>query len=146
MPVPENYSLEMGKMGLLQYSVAAKYYACHLCCPVFWFIQFIHHSNSYFYSDFWPCHTPCRISVPWPGTQPGPQQWKPEILLGAQEVLLVQSCLTLCNPMDCSPPGSTDHGILQARILWWVAISFFRGSSWPRDRTQVSCIASRHND
>ena len=35
MPVPENYSLEMGKMGLLQYSVAAKYYACHLCSPVF---------------------------------------------------------------------------------------------------------------
>ena len=43
--------------------------------------------------------------------------------------------------MDCSPPGSSNHGILQARILEWVAISFSRGSSWLRDRTQVSCIA-----
>ena len=43
----------------------------------------------------------------------------------------------------CSPPGSSVHGILQARILEWVAISFSRGSSRPRDRTQVSCIAGR---
>ena len=56
-----------------------------------------------------------------------------------------QSCPTLCNPMDyCSPPGSSIHGILQARILEWVAIAFSRGSSWPRDRTQVSHIAGRH--
>ena len=47
-------------------------------------------------------------------------------------------------PMGCSPPSSSVHGILQARILGWVAISFSRGSSWPRDRTQVSCIAGRH--
>ena len=45
--------------------------------------------------------------------------------------------------MDCSPPGSSVHGILQARILEWVAISFFRGSSQPRDRTWVSCTAGR---
>ena len=45
-----------------------------------------------------------------------------------------------CNPMDCSPPDSSLHGILQARILKWVAIPFSRGSSWPRDWTQVSCI------
>ena len=51
--------------------------------------------------------------------------------------------LALCNPMDCSPPGSSVHGILQARILEWVAISSSRGSSQPRDRTQVSCIAGR---
>ena len=54
-----------------------------------------------------------------------------------------QSCLTLCNPMDCSPPGSSVHGIFQARILEWVAISFSRGSSQPRDQTQVSHIAGR---
>ena len=48
-----------------------------------------------------------------------------------------------CDPMDCSPPGSSVHGILQARILEWVAISFSRWSSWPRDWTQVSCIAGR---
>ena len=45
--------------------------------------------------------------------------------------------------MDCSLPGSTIHGIFQARVLEWVAISFSRGSSWPRDRTQISCIAGR---
>ena len=56
---------------------------------------------------------------------------------------VVQSCPTLCNPVDCSPPGSSFHGIFQARILEWVAISFSRGSSWPRDRTQVSHIAGR---
>ena len=45
---------------------------------------------------------------------------------------VTQSCLTLCNPMDCSLPGSSVHGILQARILKWVVISFHRGSSRPR--------------
>ena len=54
-----------------------------------------------------------------------------------------QSCPTLCNPVDCSLPGSSLHGILQARILKWVAISFSRLSSWPRDRTQVSHVAGR---
>ena len=56
---------------------------------------------------------------------------------------VAQLCLTLCDPMDCSLPGSSVHGIFQARILEWVAISFSRGSSWPRDRTQVSCIVGR---
>ena len=46
--------------------------------------------------------------------------------------------------MDCSLPGSSVHGIFQARVLEWVAISFSRGSSQPRDQTQVSCIAGRH--
>ena len=58
-------------------------------------------------------------------------------------MLVAQFCLTLCDPMDCSPPGSSLHGILQARILEWVAISFSRGSSQPRDWTCVSCIAGR---
>ena len=49
----------------------------------------------------------------------------------------------LCDPVDCSPPGSSVHGILQARILEWVAISFSRGSFWLKDQTQVSCIAGR---
>ena len=55
----------------------------------------------------------------------------------------VQLCLILCNPMDCSPPGSSVHGISQARVLEWVAIPFSRGSSQSRDWTQVSCIAGR---
>ena len=47
-------------------------------------------------------------------------------------VMLLQSCLTLCDPMDCSPPGSSVHGILQARIMEWIARPSSRGSSWPR--------------
>ena len=61
----------------------------------------------------------------------------------ALKVLVSQSCLTLGNPVDCSPPGSSAHGILQARILEWAAIFFSRISSQPRDQTQVSCIAGR---
>ena len=59
---------------------------------------------------------------------PGSHKWK--------ESEVAQSCPTLCDPMDCNLPGSSVHGILQARILEWVAISFSRGSSWPRDWTQ----------
>ena len=55
----------------------------------------------------------------------------------------LQSCPTLCDPMDFSPAGSSVHGISQARVLEWVAIYFSRGSSQPRDPTQVSCIAGR---
>jgi len=54
---------------------------------------------------------------------------------------VAQSCPTLCNPMDCSPPGSSVHGISQARILEWVAISFSRGSSQPRVWAHLSCLA-----
>ena len=54
--------------------------------------------------------------------------------------LVTKLCLTFCGPMDCSPPDSSVHGISQARILEWVAISFSRESSPPRDRTGVSCI------
>ena len=53
----------------------------------------------------------------------------------------LQSCLTLCDPMDHSPADSSAHGILQARILEWVVISFSRKSSLPRDRTFISCVA-----
>ena len=51
--------------------------------------------------------------------------------------------LTLCDPIDCSLSGSSVHGILQASVLEWVAVPFSKGSSQPRDRTQVSCIAGR---
>ena len=59
------------------------------------------------------------------------------------KVKSLKSRQTLCDPMDCSPPGSSIHGILQARTLEWVAISFSRGSSWPRDRTRVSRVVGR---
>ena len=57
------------------------------------------------------------------------------------KVKAAQSCPTLCNQLDCNLPSSSVHGILQVRILEQVAISFFWGSSQPRDRTQVSCSA-----
>ena len=76
------------------------------------------------FSLFWPCHMACGILVP-------------------LCVLVTQVYLTLCDPVGCSPPGSSVHGISQARILEWVSISFSRGSSRPRDQTQVSCTAGR---
>ena len=70
----------------------------------------------------WPCNYNLRVKV---------------------KVLVAQLCPTLCNSMDCSPPGSSVHGISQARILEWVAISFSRESSWPRHQIQVFHIAGR---
>ena len=54
-----------------------------------------------------------------------------------------QCCLTLCDPIDCSLPGSSVHGIFQAIVLEWIAISFFREFSEPRARTQISRIVDR---
>ena len=59
------------------------------------------------------------------------------------EASVTQLCLPFCNPMDYSPSGSSVHGILQARILEWVAMPSSRGSSGPRGQTRVSCIAGR---
>jgi len=58
-------------------------------------------------------------------------------------VLVAQSCLIFCNPMDCSSPGSSVHGILQARILEWVAMPSSKGSFWLGDKTWISCIAGK---
>ena len=66
-----------------------------------------------------------------------PVSWKKE-----KEVS--ESCLTLCDPKDCSLPGSSIHGIFQARVMEWVAISFSSRSSWPRDQTRVSYIVRGH--
>ena len=60
------------------------------------------------------------------------------------KVLVTQWCLTLCDHIDCHPPGSSVHGIFQATMLEKVAISFSRGSSRPRDQTRASCFAGRH--
>ena len=65
------------------------------------------------------------------------------ILTPQSESEVAQLCPTLCDRMVCSLPGSSVHGIFQAKILEWVAISFSRGSSWPSDRTRVSLIAGR---
>ena len=77
----------------------------------------------------------CRVGHDWVTfTYTWVSEWVSEV---------AQWCPTLCNPADCSPQGSSLHGILQAWILEWVAISFSRGSSWLRDRTQVSYIIGR---
>ena len=60
---------------------------------------------------------------------------------GTFPFLFTQLCPTVCNTTDCSPPGSCAHEISKARILEWVAISSSRGSSQPRDGTQVSCVS-----
>ena len=82
----------------------------------------------------------CRQTLYWLSHQGIPfTLWRKK----RKESEVAQSCPTLCNPVDCSLPGSSVHGILQARILEWVAISFSRGSSRPRDGTQVSRIGGR---
>ena len=96
-----------------------------------------------------------RLPCPPPGDLPDPGI-KPESLMlpteagrfftigppGKSEGLVTQSCLTLCDPVDCSPPGSAVHGIFQARILELVAILFSSVSSQPRDWIWVFCIGS----
>ena len=71
--------------------------------------------------------------------------WAPKIitalLTSYDAAKLLQLCLTLCNSLDHSPLDSSVHGILQARILEWIAISFSRGSSHPRDQTHISCVS-----
>ena len=66
-----------------------------------------------------------------------------ELVTKERKKKVTQSCPTLCNPMDSSLPGSSVHGIFQARILEWVANSFSRRPSWPRDWTQFSHIVGR---
>ena len=61
--------------------------------------------------------------------------WRHEYILHAK---LLQLCLTLCDPVDCSRPGSSVHGIFQARMLVWVALPSSKGSSWPRDQSWIS--------
>ena len=68
--------------------------------------------------------------------------WKILLIRGPMSCLVTKLSLTLCDPMDCSPSSSSVHGIFQARIMERVAISFSRGSFWPRDQTQVSCISA----
>ena len=68
---------------------------------------------------------------------------KKDVLFITGESEVAQSCPTLCDPVDCSLPGSSVHGIFQAIVLEWIAISFSSRSSWPRDGTQVSRIVDR---
>ena len=68
-----------------------------------------------------------------------PFYWHIFAHMGRRACLVSQSCLTLCNTMDCSLPGFSVHGILQVRLLEWVTISYSRESSWCKDWTHISC-------
>ena len=88
----------------------------------------------------------CNLTEPWQANER--YNWSPsfsQCRAGgmAWQSCMCAKCLTLCDLRDCRLPGDSVHGILQARILEWVAIPFFRGSSWPRDWTCGSCIAGR---
>ena len=113
----------------------------------------------------WPCVHRCKIFLPGAPLPQGQLSVKVVQLLGLrgpcqhkvcrytnclhpksygpQFISVAQSCLTICDPMDCSPPCSSVHGVLQARILEWIAISFSRVSFRPRDQIQVSRNAGR---
>ena len=82
----------------------------------------------------WATHIPRTWSSqhPYPVTS-AEQGICPKLYVPLVYVLVAQLCPTLCNPMDCRPPGSSVHGILQTRMLEWVAIPFSRGSSQPKD-------------
>ena len=89
---------------------------------------------------------PARLASLTGGTRPFSPKGATPSPAHLQDVLfssVAQSCPAVCNPMGYSPPGSSIHGILQARILEWVAIAFSRGSSWPRDQTHVSCAGGQ---
>ena len=101
--------------------------------------------------EYWSGYPfPSPGDLPDPGIKPGSPalqldslptelQGKPVCVCVCMYVLVAQLCLTLCTPLDCSPPGSSVHGILQERILEWVVIPFSSRSSPPRNQTQVSC-------
>ena len=110
----------------------------HLCSKVTRYIlNFSQSAQSLFYTIL---HMKCRkLATMQVHLHPCPSCTVVIIIISE----VAHSCLTLGDPMDCSPPGSSVHGILQERILEWVAISFSRGSSQPRDRTWVSCTVGR---
>ena len=88
---------------------------------------------------------PCTTTREKPTQQQRPSRAKNTVSQSNKvKVLVAQSCPTLRNPVNYSPPGSSVHGISQARILEWVAISFSRGSSQAGDQTRVSHIAGRY--
>ena len=133
----------------------------------YWLKLFLSVKMSIFLFNFWLHHAAYEISILQPGIEPMPpvveaqslNYWttgtfhrrvfltifkKSELLFHSiipQACLVAQSCLTLCDPIDGSPPGSSVHGILQVRILEWVTISSSRGCSQSRDRTPVSYVS-----
>ena len=90
----------------------------------------------------WPTYRFLRGQVRWYGISISLRIFH-SLLRSTQSSVSTQSCPTILRPMDCSPPGSSVHGILQAGILKWVSIPFSRGPSWLRHQTWVSGIGGR---
>ena len=83
-----------------------------------------------------------RLSLGFPGKNTGVRcHFLLQCMKAKSENEVAQLCPTLWDPMDCSPPGYSVHGIFQTRTLEWVAISYSRGSSQPRNRTYISCVS-----
>ena len=98
------------------------------------------------FKNFFDCSMTYEILPAQPGIEPMPPALETEsepLDHQGSPMLVAQSCLTLCNPMDCRLPGFSVHGILQGRTLEWIAILFSRGTSQPRDCTLVSCLTGR---
>ena len=90
----------------------------------------------------------CLAQIPLFFTAHGEAYGKPDLSISLPQIITHHKCISVShsvgsNSLDCSWPGSSAHGILQARMLEWVAMPFSRGSSWPRDWTWVSCVAGR---
>ena len=111
--------------------------SCSQTTVVPWMILKINHLSQALMC-IWPCISVEYLMWKWSVLR---IMWIVFTYLACMHAKSLPLCLTLCNPMDFTPPGSSVHGILQARILEWVAMPFSRGSSWPRDRTQVSRLA-----
>ena len=104
-------------------------------------MKWISYMNTYMPSFL---HLPSTDPLPELQTElPVPYSRSPLATYFTHVVSVAYLCPILWDPMDCSPPGSSVHGMLQSRILEWVAIPFSRGSSRPRDQTWVSCIVGR---
>ena len=127
------------------------------CAPVSLSLQWVTADLCYPSEVKWSClvmsdsvwphrRQPTRPRHPWdsPGKNTGVRcHFLLQCMKVKSESEVAQSCPTLSDPVDCSLPGSSVHGIFQARVLEWIAISFSRGSSWPRNQTWVSRIAGR---
>ena len=140
----ENALLKVGRvlaqdsrMGHLQgVRAGAPLVARFLHCSSAWPVTHQGSNTSLFLKEACLANLPAHPSQIHKGNNRIQKSVRPTVLC-----LVAQSCLTLCDPMDCSPPGSSVHGIIQARILEWVAVSSSRGPPQPRDQTHVSCVS-----
>ena len=157
----KSYLTEMIKEDIANYmgqsmekdveQVINKYFIFWGLCDVFIFLKLVictfpnQNVNLYpiFYSFFFRHPSKFYFYFPQSWVNPGLELWLNTSNTSKiwHHCMWVLSCVWLFETLDCSPPGSSVHGILHARILQWVAISYSRGSSWSRDQTHISCVS-----